>query len=210
MNLLDSLGVPIAEIKSINSPKVASKLSSEEFGGLENRIYLAKGARVMLTRNLWSDAGLCNGSLGIVKDIIFQNDQSPPSLPMAVIVKFDKYIGPSFCEDVEKCVPIIPITSNSLESGVSNERTQIPLKLAWSITIHKSQGLTLEKVFVDIGKKESFDGLAYVALSRVKSILDMIIEPFPFERIDKISENKSFQFRIKEEKRLSELVKRIA
>ena len=185
---------PIAEIKSQNSSKAASKLSSEEFGGLENRIYLAKGARVMLTRNLWSDAGLCNGSLSVVKDIVFQYDQSPPSLPIAVIVKFDKYTGPSFCNDDEKCVPIIPIASNSLDSGVSSERIQVPLKLAWSITIHKSQGLTLEKVFVDIGKKECFDGLAYVALSRVKTIFDMIIEPFPFERLDKISENKSFIF----------------
>jgi len=56
----------------------------------------------------------------------------------------------------------------SLEQGINHERIQIPLKLAWSITIHKSQGLTLDKVIVDIGKKECFDGLTYVALSRVR------------------------------------------
>jgi len=79
------------------------------------------------------------------------------------------------------------------------------LKLAWSITIHKSQGLTLDKVIVDIGNKECFDGLTYVALSRVRNITDMMIEPFPFERISKIKNGKNFSFRIKEEKRLSDL-----
>ena len=82
---------------------------------------------------------------------------------------------------------------------------QIPLKLAWSITIHKSQGLTLDKVVVDIGKKENMDGLTYVALSRVKRLNDMIIEPFPFERISKLRENKSFKYRVREEQRLDEL-----
>ena len=93
--MLDSLESPIAVIKAKNTPPSTSKMSSEEFG-LQNEIFLSKGSKVMLTRNLWSDVGLCNGSLGVVKDIIFQRDQLPPALPIAVIVKFDKYIGPSF------------------------------------------------------------------------------------------------------------------
>jgi len=125
-NMSDSLGLPIAEIKSKINPRTASKLSSEQFGGLENQIYLAKGAKVMLSRNLWSDVGLCNGSLCTVKDIIFQDNQLPPSLPIAIVVKFDKYTGPSFCEDDEKCVPIVPIASTSLEQGINHERIQIP------------------------------------------------------------------------------------
>ena len=50
-NMLDSLGLPIAEIKSMNTPQAALKLSSEESGGLENQLFLTKGAKVMLTRN---------------------------------------------------------------------------------------------------------------------------------------------------------------
>ena len=67
----------------------------------------------MLTRNLWADVGYCNGSLGTIKDIIYQNDQLAPSLPVAVIVKFDKYTGPSFCQDDEKCVPIVSMCSRT-------------------------------------------------------------------------------------------------
>ena len=154
---------------------------------------------------MWSDVGLCNGSLGIVKDIIFNRGQLPPALPIAVIVKFDKYTGPSFFDDEDSCVPIVPIVETSSEDNIQKERMQIPLKLAWSITIHKSQGLTLDKVVVDLGKKESMNGLTYVALSRVKKLNDMIIESFPFERINKLSEGKRFKYRILEERRLEKL-----
>ena len=64
----------------------ASKLSSEEFVGLEPLIHLWVDAKFMLVRNLWVEKGLCNGAMGVVKDIIFQHDQQLPTLPVAVIV----------------------------------------------------------------------------------------------------------------------------
>lgn len=47
---------------------------------------------------------------------------------------------------------------------------QIPLKLAWAVTIHKSQGLTFENVTIDLGRGAFANGQTYVALSRCKSI----------------------------------------
>ena len=49
---------------------------------LEPVFFLAKGARVMFTMNLWSSVGLCNGAIGTVADFIYQNNHQPPDLPM--------------------------------------------------------------------------------------------------------------------------------
>jgi len=48
-------------------------------GGLEPIIYLSKNARVMLTRNLWLEVGLCNGAMGHVIDIIYAENQDQVS-----------------------------------------------------------------------------------------------------------------------------------
>jgi len=52
---------------------------------------------------------------------------------------------------------------------------------------------------IDIGNKEYFDGLTYVALSRVRKLEDMIVQPFSFERLRYISNSKAFSFRQAEE-----------
>ena len=124
--------------------------------------------------------GLCNGSTGKVVDIIYAQNYQPPDLPVAVIVKFDDYVGPSIA-NMKSCVPISPVTvtvDNSFD-----ERQQLPLTLAWALTIHKSQGMTLGKAWIDIGQKESTLGMSYVAISRVRSLSSLIIEPISFERL---------------------------
>lgn len=86
--------------------------------GLVPTLFLAKQASVMLTMNLWSEVGLCNGATGRVIDIIYADYDCPPNLPIAGIVQFDYYTGPSLLNFLPRCVPICPvtITSNSLDT----------------------------------------------------------------------------------------------
>ncbi len=74
------------------------------------------------------------------------------------------------------------------------------------MTIHKAQGQTLSKVVVDLGNNEISMGLSYVALSRVKNIKDMLIEPFCFDRLDKLKHNPMLTKRKLEDNRLLTLI----
>ena len=116
-------------------------------------LVLRKGAQVMLLTNMDIEHGLVNGSRGVVEG--FCNDSSA-GYPM---VKF---------RNGE--VLIISPASWASEDVDGLTREQIPLRLAYAITIHKAQGATLDCALIDIGDNTFEYGQAYVALSRVRSL----------------------------------------
>ena len=97
---LPTLGNPIAKVRAKNLGR-ASGMKDSDLHMLSNELYLCEGARVMLICNISTDLGLCNGSLGIVKDICYDADdvnRQVPNVPLIVWVEFDEgtYTGPSF------------------------------------------------------------------------------------------------------------------
>lgn len=120
------------------------------------------------------------------------------NLPVAIIVNFPSYTGPS----INGSVPIAAIESGYSLGGNSCTRSQFPLKLAWAITAHTAQGQTIEKAVVNLGKKEFSAGLSYVLLSRIRSLSGLLIEPFPLTRISKIYQSAAMQERFDAEKKL--------
>ncbi len=160
---------PVAQIKAVHSGPNADKANTDDAGGLEAVLCIAQGARVMLTANLWADAGLVNGAKATVQSICYQSG-GPPALPICVMVRFDIYSGPTLSDGT---VPIVPLRRTWISSGTLCSRLQLPLKLAWAVTIHKAQGLTLQKAVVDVGVKVFSTGLTFVATSCVRHLSDL-------------------------------------
>jgi ATP-dependent DNA helicase PIF1 len=132
-------------------------------------VKLKIGSQVMCIVNIELDNGgmLCNGSQGIVSRITEQG------LP---VVKFSNSNGTRF--EYIMGYHIWP-SENIPGIGVS----QLPLILAWALTIHKAQGATLDIAEVDAGSGIFECGQTYVALSRVKSLEGLYLTSFDASRI---------------------------
>uniref|UniRef100_A0A2C9LRZ0 ATP-dependent DNA helicase PIF1 n=1 Tax=Biomphalaria glabrata TaxID=6526 RepID=A0A2C9LRZ0_BIOGL len=122
---------------------------------------LKLGAQVILCKNLDIQRGLVNGARGVVEGY----DNSANGYP---VIKFVNGV-------TEVLKPVKWIFK--IGGGNTIIRKQIPLKLAWAISIHKSQGMTLDCVEISLGKVFE-TGQAYVALSRAKSLEGLKVVDF--------------------------------
>jgi ATP-dependent exoDNAse (exonuclease V) alpha subunit len=118
---------------------------------------LKEGASVMFTRNNF-DAGYVNGTLGTVTGF------SPLGLPL---VKTKR----GMVTAVEEMWEVMD--GNRILAKI----TQVPLRLAWAITVHKSQGMSLDAAIIDLSQAFEF-GQGYVAISRVRSLSGLFLEGF--------------------------------
>ncbi|KAL8582242.1 hypothetical protein ACOMHN_036999 [Nucella lapillus] len=195
---------PIALIKAESKPKgEANKTSAERDSGLTSVIALSKDTVFKLSCNLWTEAGLTNGAVSNVYDIVYSPNTKPPKLPVAVIGIFDDYCGPSFLPDVPKSVTICPVQRTWISNKIHCSRTMLPIILGYALSIHKLQGSTLHKVILNAGLKEFALGLLFMGASRVKRFEDLTFEPFPnFERFPQIAKCTSLKERLQEEERM--------
>ena len=152
--------------------------------GISNRLLLCIGQTVMLTRNLSIEAGLVNGTIGVIVDFVKITEDEFLDRIDYVIVRFGNYKGSTIIkEDDDKLVPV-------KREAATNGYLNFPLISASSLTIHKSQGSTFDfKVSVDIGDKEAM-GSSFVAFSRVKRFCDLVIKPFDWDRFYLIGQGK--------------------
>ncbi|XP_072724448.1 ATP-dependent DNA helicase PIF1 [Ciconia boyciana] len=157
---LQQLSGEVHTFEALDSDPMLVKLIDAQcpVGG---RVELKLGAQVMLAKNLDLSQGLVNGARGVV--VGFESEQR--GLPkvrflcgVTQVIKMEKWVfkGPS---------------------GVHLSRQQLPLKLAWAISIHKSQGMSLDCVEISLSRVFE-SGQAYVALSRARSLAGLRVLDF--------------------------------
>ncbi|MFZ1257768.1 MAG: DEAD/DEAH box helicase [Saprospiraceae bacterium] len=135
---------------------------------VEEHMVLKEGAQIMLVRND-PNKRFVNGSLGVVIklndktiQILLENESKPLEIERFVweIIRYKMSSG----------------KNAELKTEVIGTFSQFPVRLAWAITIHKSQGKTFEKIIIDFGRGAFEHGQAYVALSRCKSLEGIVLK----------------------------------
>ena len=179
----------------------AARFDATVDGQFEERAYpteaeleLKTGARVMLIKND-PEGRWVNGSLATVEG--FEEDR--------VLVAIDGHIYGIEPSSWEKYRYTVDAETKKVSREVIGTFKQIPLRLAYAVTIHKAQGLTLDKVYIDFDHGMFAHGQAYVAFSRARDLegleisralrpRDLVMDraAFAFGKLDKLEDTEAY------------------
>ena len=134
------------DVDAINKKELDKLLDGKEPAKYDT-LEICKYAQVILTYNIDLNAGLVNGARGYVLDYSIHQ----------ILIKFQN--------GLERWISHVTITNRD-----GKEHRFIPIKLAWALSIHKSQGMTIDALEVDLGNNIFTYGQAYTALSRAKDM----------------------------------------
>jgi len=182
-------------LESINNPTfsyqatVSGDIDPSTFP-TEGTLVLKKGAQIMMIKNDPKKRWV-NGSLGTIESVARTE----------IKVNIDNKIHSVSPETWEKIRYNFNSETKQIEEDVVSSFTQFPLRLAWAITVHKSQGQTYDSVIIDMGRGAFAHGQTYVALSRCKSLdtlylkrpltfNDVIVDPAIVDFMKKANINK--------------------
>ncbi len=172
-------GINSSEMKKLDNKEHLFR--AEKSGKIAKNLYpndeevtLCLGAQIMFICND-SDRRWVNGTIGKITDIHETIDSETGETETIVlvekkdgeIVKVKKHTW-----EISRYI----FENNEFKRDIMGSYTQIPIKLAWAITIHKSQGKTFDKVIIDLGTGTFVHGQTYVALSRCTSLEGIVLK----------------------------------
>ena len=142
----------------------------------EQTLTLKEGAQVMfVTNDSSADKAFYNGMLGTVTEI---NDKNlfVRTKDTGVVIKVEPEQWENTRYDINE-------RTNEITEEVEGTFTQLPVKPAWAITVHKSQGLTFDRAIIDV-QRAFTHGQTYVALSRCRTLEGLVLSaPLPMSAI---------------------------
>ena len=138
----------------------------------ERTLSVKKGVQVMMVSNSPSGSWV-NGSIGVVEDFEYNKDDGQDT----VIIKL---LSGKLIKVTPHMWDVLHWTYDNTKKSIASESigsfTQYPFRLAWAITIHKSQGKTFDRVIIDVGPSTFASGQMYVALSRCRSLEGLVLK----------------------------------
>lgn len=148
----------------------------------EENLVLKEGAQIMMLKND-SSKRWANGTLGVITKL------SDVGIQVEINGK-DHTVTPEVWEVIEFQYNQ---EENKIEEQIIGSFTQYPIRLAWAITIHKSQGQTFENIIIDLGYGAFTHGQTYVALSRCTTLEGIVLKK-PIRHQDIILDKKIIEF----------------
>lgn len=146
-----------------------------------HRLELCIGARVAFCGSSMVHMGVFNGSIGVVVGFQQCKQQEPPFSAFGDVpqVRFTSMAGAVITAEVTpETMPLLSVQ----HAGPFAQRTQVPLALAWAVTVHRVQGLSLDRAVLDLARAFA-PGMVYVALSRVRTMLGVYVKSFDKTKI---------------------------
>ncbi|MBI3359025.1 MAG: AAA family ATPase [Nitrospirae bacterium] len=160
------------------------------------QLELKEGAQVMLLNND-SLGRWVNGTIGKIKKIDMEEERLMITLPNQREEEITPYTWDMFHFSVDP-------TLNRLVPVSIGKFTQMPVRLAWAITIHKSQGLTFDKAVIDLTDGTFVHGQLYVAISRLRTLSGLLLT-CPVKKGDILLDYRILKFITAYQRQLSEI-----